>query len=416
MSAFIYNNKTINNVLIVGYGITGKSIHSYLNQFSLDISISDNVDDFTSQDLQSYDLIAVSPGIPLNREPYSVLKSFGNITSDIDLFYNHISSKNIKMIGITGSNGKSTIVTMLDYVLTNIGKKSILVGNIGTPILSQVNEGFEYCVVELSSFQIDLLKIAKFDVACVINISQDHLDRYNDFAEYIQSKLNLEKFTKDFFIYDFEESGLKYTGDFSIDNQVIYCDKTKLINLSETKLSGSYNLDNIAVVLSILAELDLDVVKAINAIKTFKGLKHRCNNLGQINGVTYINDSKGTNVGATQAAIDSLANGKNVVLLLGGVAKGGDFTIMAPSIEKYVKYISVYGRDADFIIGQLPNGVDITKSQSMPEAVDKAIGYANSTDVVLFSPACASFDEFRSYEHRGDEFEKIFNNLKIKKG
>jgi UDP-N-acetylmuramoylalanine--D-glutamate ligase len=415
MLDLIYNQKIIKNVLIVGYGITGKSIDSYLQQFNLNISISSSSDDFLNMNLDTYDLVAVSPGIPLNQEPYKRLFSFKEkITSDIDLFYNATKQKDHKVIAVTGSNGKSTVVTMLNTVLNDLGYKSILVGNIGTPILSLIDNDFEYCVIELSSFQIDLLQISKFDISCVINITQDHLDRYDSYAQYIQSKLNLEKFSEDFFIYDFESKGIKNRLSITIVDNSIYMNGNKLLSIEETKLLGKYNLDNIVVVLTILNKLNLNIFDSIEKIKTFNSLKHRCNNLGKINNIAYINDSKGTNVGATQAAIDSLSNGKNIVLLLGGVAKGGDFTVMQNSLLKGVKSICVYGRDAEYIVHQLPKNMDISICVNMSQAINLAKTKAISGDIILLSPACASFDEFKNYEHRGDEFEKIVNNLKIK--
>ncbi|MFC4891973.1 UDP-N-acetylmuramoyl-L-alanine--D-glutamate ligase [Pseudofrancisella aestuarii] len=416
MLSFFYKDVLINKILIVGYGSTGKSVEVYLEKYNVEVHISSSEADFLEKNLETYDLLVVSPGIPLNKNPYSNLENYkSKIISDIDLYYDAIKAKQIKLIAVTGSNGKSTVVTMLDTVLNNLGYKSILVGNIGTPILSKINDDVEFCVVEISSFQIDLLKDTKFDVSCVINISHDHLDRYDSYQEYIESKLNLEKFSREFFVYDFEGKGLKYNTVFSIRKSCIYKKEEKILALEETKLFGLHNLENIIVVLSILEKFNIDHKKVITELKEFEGLKHRCNKIGEIRGVSYINDSKGTNVGATVVAIDNLTNSKNIVLLLGGVAKGGDFSIMQRSVIGKVKFICIYGKDAEYIKVQLEkyfSNFEVLKD--MKTAFAKTVNIASKNDIVLLSPACASFDEFRNYEHRGEEFIKLFNEYKEK--
>ena len=233
MSNFYFNGSEISSVLIVGYGATGKSINDYLKAFnSIKIDVSHNDDEFVGFNLNEYDLIAVSPGIPLNSEIYRELDAYRHkVVSDIELFYQEMKGTLSKTIAVTGSNGKSTVVTMLNYVLNYLGYKSILIGNIGTPALDELKKEFDFCVIELSSFQIDLLKKAKFDVGCVINVSPDHLDRYASFAEYKQSKLNLEKFSKDFIAYDVDSHGVKYDGNYAVLRENIYKDSHKILDI-----------------------------------------------------------------------------------------------------------------------------------------------------------------------------------------
>lgn len=414
MLSFFYKDVLINKILIVGYGSTGKSVEIYLEKYNVEVDISLCESDFLEKKLEEYDLLVVSPGIPLNKNLYSNLENYkSKIISDIDLYCDAIKAKKIKIIAVTGSNGKSTVVTMLNNVLNNLGYKSVLVGNIGTPILSKVNDDVEFCVLEISSFQIDLLKDAKFDVSCVINISHDHLDRYSSYQEYIESKLNLEKFSKDFFVYDFEGKGLKYNSEFSVIDSSIYKKEQRILALKETKLFGLHNLENIIVVLSILEKFNINHKKIIAELKEFEGLKHRCNKIGEIRGVSYINDSKGTNVGATVVAINNLTESKNIILLLGGVAKGGDFSIMQKSITEKVKFVCIYGKDAEYIRVQLQKYFsNFEVFEDMKTAFVKAVNIASKNDIVLLSPACASFDKFRNYEHRGEEFIKLFNEYK----
>ncbi|AHH46891.1 UDP-N-acetylmuramoylalanine--D-glutamate ligase [Francisella tularensis subsp. holarctica PHIT-FT049] len=415
MFSFYFNDNKITKLLMVGYGSTGKSVCDFLANFiDITVDISQNDDEFVNYDLNSYDLITVSPGIPLNKSPYRALTKFKDkIVSDIDIFYQYIKDTKAKTIAVTGSNGKSTVVTMTDFVLKDLGYKSILVGNIGTPALNKIGEKFDYCVVEVSSFQINLFNCVRFDLGCIINVSPDHLDRYQNFEQYKQSKLNLAKFSNDFFVYDVH-NGIKYAGEYQIIRGAIYRNSTKLLDIVETKLFGEHNLENIIVVLNILDRLGLDINQAIDSIKKFKGLEHRCKIVKKVNGTTYINDSKGTNVGATIAALNSITNSKNIILLLGGVAKGGDFSLMIKSLDKYVKYVYIYGADKEYIESYIKGYYKYQLCNNMKQAFELASQKANSNEIVLLSPACASFDEFSGYAQRGEVFQNLVAQLEQK--
>ena len=414
MFSFYFNDVKISKLLMVGYGVTGESVCDFLANFiDIKVDISQSDEDFDHYDLDSYDLIAVSPGIPLNKSPYRVLSKYNDkIVSDIDIFYQYIKNTKSKTIAVTGSNGKSTVVTLLDFVLRELGYKSILVGNIGTPALNKIDEKFDYCVIEASSFQIDIFHSVKFDIGCVINVSLDHLDRYASFGEYKQSKLNLANFSEDFFVYDVHNNGIKYAGEYEIVRSSIYKNTTKLLDIAEINLFGEHNLENIIVVLNILDKLGLDVFKAIDAIKKFKGLAHRCKIVKNINGTTYINDSKGTNVGATVAALNSITSTKSIVLLLGGVAKDGDFSLMAESLKKYVKYVFIYGQDKEYIEESIKDTCKYELCDNMHQAFELASRKSQDSEIVLLSPACASFDEFDNYVKRGEAFEDYVRQLK----
>lgn len=413
MYSFYFNDEKITKLLMVGYGATGKSVCDYLDSFiDLQVDISQNDDEFISIDLGAYDLIVVSPGIPIDKSPYRKLSNYkAKVVSDIDIFYQKVKSSSAKTIAVTGSNGKSTIVTMLDFVLNKLGYKSVLVGNIGIPALNKIDEDFDYCVVETSSFQIDLFNSVEFDLGCVINVSPDHLDRYQGFEQYKQSKLNLAKFCRDFFVYDVHNNGVKYSGEYEVVRGSIYRNATKLLDITETNLFGNHNLENIIVVLNILDRLDIDTTRAVEAVKKFKGLANRCKVVKKVDGVTYINDSKGTNVGATVAALNSITNKRNIILLLGGLAKGGDFSLMIKSLRKYVKYIFVYGEDKEYIKTYIEDFCEYEMCENISEAFRLASQRAQSSEIVLLSPACSSFDEFENYVKRGEYFEKLVKQL-----
>lgn len=209
-------------------------------------------------------------------------------------------------------------------------------------------------------------------------------------------------------------NGIKYAGEYQIIRGAIYRNSTKLLDIVETKLFGEHNLENIIVVLNILDRLGLDINQAIASIKKFKGLEHRCKIVKKVNGTTYINDSKGTNVGATIAALNSITNSKNIILLLGGVAKGGDFSLMIKSLDKYVKYVYIYGADKEYIESYIKGYCKYQLCNNMKQAFELASQKANSNEIVLLSPACASFDEFSGYAQRGEVFQNLVAQLEQK--
>lgn len=416
MSYYLFQENKISNVLIVGFGKTGKSIYKFLSEFySLNIQISNNDTEFVKYELLSFDMIAVSPGIPINKPPYNSLMLHEiKIVSDIDLYYDHLKSINskTKLVAVTGSNGKSTIVTMLNHVLTDLGYKSVLTGNIGESPLESLNDKYDFCIIEISSFQIDLLSITRFDLGCITNISPDHLDRYDSYDSYKKSKLNLDKFCHKMLIYDVDGSGYKYDSVYRVDGELLLKNECEILRLSQTYLFGSHNLENIIVTLGLFDILGVSIDKSILSIKQFKGLEHRCSLVGIVDGVTYINDSKGTNVGATKAALSSVTSSKNIIILLGGVAKGGDFTLMFDELSKFVKFAYIYGEDKMYIHKQICGVFDYVICNNMTDAMTLAHNKSQKNDIVLLSPACASFDEFNSYTERGNVFENFVNNQK----
>jgi len=421
--SFIFNNKQISKILVVGLGISGISVVKFLEKYNLTIDTFDTKNtqqEFTGIDLENYDLICISPGIPLNNKGFTNLHNYKNKwLSDIDIFAGFFKNK---IIAITGSNGKSTVVTMLDFVLNKLGKKSFLGGNIGTPALLGLKNTYDIAVLELSSFQLDLLHTQKnfFDIGYILNITPDHLDRYADFQDYILSKLSLEKFSKKFLIYD--ASGVEcYTNNLfysnlKIINDYIYLDDEMIIDFKQSKLSGNHNLENIVVVLDIVLKLNLgvNIHKIIECLLEFTSLAHRCNSIGFINEVEYINDSKSTNVASTLAALKGLGENKNILLLLGGLSKRGNFTVLKNIITEKVKLCIVYGKDKEIITTQLDDIVPLKIANSFAEAINLAKDNSQKNDIVLLSPACASFDMFKGFEHRGECFEKLVNSNKIK--
>lgn len=445
---FYYQTRQINRVLVVGLGVSGAAVVNYLKSYALEIDIFDqnpknvsvivDYQNFDEINLESYDLIVVAPGIPVNKAPFNQLyRHWHKVVGDIELFALAIASgsdeknhkqKRQKVIAITGSNGKSTVVSLIFHVLKSLGINTALGGNIGIPALSLIDENVDVYVLEVSSFQIDLLKHAQFDVVAVLNLSPDHLDRYADYKAYCHAKLALLTRGK-YSVMNAKQKDLlndRVDATFSyFNNEATYVDDDKAIfhhevfcQQSELILQGKHNLENILAVLTVLNELmslsDDNKAKIKSAVATFNPLAHRCRLVRTFENIRYINDSKATNIASTEAALFGLGNQetKNIIILLGGLAKGADFSELVPVLKTYVRKAVVYGQDRMSIYQAIANEVDCTLCQSFDEAFNAATTLACQNDIVLLSPACASFDGFLSYAHRGEYFEELVNKLR----
>lgn len=504
---FYYQTQQIKHVLVMGLGVSGVAVVNYLKAYVLEIDIFDqhpkntqvavDYQNFDEISLESYDLIVVAPGIPINKAPFNQLyRHWHKVVGDIELFALHIAACNAtrshkqKVIAVTGSNGKSTVVSLLFHVLKSLGINAALGGNIGTPALSLIDEKVDVYVLEISSFQIDLLKHAQFDVVAVLNLSPDHLDRYADYKAYCDAKLALFARGKYRAMNAKQKDLLNHRVDDTLsyfNNDVTYIDDDKAIfhhevfcRQPEVILQGRHNLENILAVLVILEmiagalatsrqacdfkntppvydchpsykegnQVDSEVevplfargvpsmrggvlgeggsleqaiglsdsskAKIKSAIATFNPLAHRCRLVRTFEHILYINDSKATNIASTEAALIGLRSKetKNIIILLGGLAKGADFSELVPVLKTYVRKAIVYGQDRMSIYQAIANEVDCTLCQSLDEAFNAATTLACQNDIVLLSPACASFDGFLSYAHRGEYFEELVNKLR----
>lgn len=442
---FYYQTQQINRVLVLGLGISGVSVVDFLITYALEIDIFDqnsqnshfsiDYQNFDNIELESYDLIVVSPGIPVNKSPFNRLQfHWHNVISDIELFALHIAihnnnrNKRQKVIAVTGSNGKSTVVSLLYHVLKNLGIQAAVGGNIGIPALNLINKKINVYVLEISSFQIDLLKKAQFDITVVLNLSPDHLDRYADYEMYCNVKLGLlargkynlinakqkslitEKTYKNLHYFNTEATCIN--DDKAVFNNEIFCQQ------SEIFLQGKHNLENILAVLLVLDKLmmSLNDNKAIikDAIASFNPLSHRCRFIRDFKGIRYINDSKATNIASTEAALIGLGSkdAKNIIVLLGGLTKGTDFSELLPVLKIYAEKALIYGQDRIQIYQAIVGEVDCVLCENFDQAFNTGVMLACQNDIVLLSPGCASFDGFSNYVHRGEYFEKLVNELR----
>ena len=339
-------------------------------------------------------------------------------------------SESMNVVGITGTNGKTTTVTCLYNVLKkefNVVKS----GNIGNPfseIIYQQNKSkdssTDFCILELSSFQIDDIDTFKPDIAMILNISRDHLDRYEDFSDYSNSKMGLFKNMThdDLIIYNHDDSILcdeiekidrvfmSYSLDkkfsrFHLDNREIKSSNSdEILKIDDCKISGIHNVSNFIGVATIGSYLGLNDKEIFESLREFEGLRHRFEIFKEINGIRFINDSKATNIASVEVAINSIDS--NIILVMGGLPKDSDFSNILQYSDS-IKSIIAYGVASDDICASLSDSLEVKKIKKFDEAINYAIDLAEKGDSVLMSPGCASYDQFRNFEERGDFFKNI---------
>ncbi len=389
----------------------------------------------TEKKILNADLIMKSPGIPNKVALIEQIKKKGiSIVSEIEFASKYT---NATIIGITGSNGKTTTTMLANHILREAKLNVGMAGNIGDSFAQMVAENDkEYYVLEISSFQLDDIKSFKPHIAIITNITPDHLDRYNyKFENYIASKFRIaeNQTENDYFIYDADDQVLtdwlkqhpvkSKLLPFSIENSIeegAYIKNKKIkistnnkkIKMSTDKLAleGKHNLKN-AMAASTVAKL-LNVRKATirESLENFQAVEHRLEKVLKIQSVQYVNDSKATNVNATFYALDSMS--KPIVWIVGGVDKGNDYTSLMPLVREKVKAVICLGLDNSKIISAFGDVVDfMTETVSMEDAVRIAYKITQKGDSVLLSPACASFDLFENYEDRGRQFKNAVRSL-----
>ena len=426
-------------IVIVGLGVTGLSVVRFLVGKGIEPVVLDTREhppgeselkqqfpqvsyyfgSFDKDQLATAKQLVVSPGISVNTPEISYAKSQGvEVVGDIELF---AQAADAPVIAITGSNGKSTVTTLVGEIFEKAGWKTGVGGNIGLPALELLGKGNKVYVLELSSFQLETLESLKPQAAVVLNISEDHMDRYDSFASYIKAKESIYKNAVNVVVnrddvvvskMSVAENAVGFTvsqtdaDDFSlqeINGQIwIVRDGKSLLNTDDLFVDGLHNVANVMASLALIDSFDLPEESVIDAIKSFTGLPHRMQCIASSDGVNWINDSKATNVGAAQAAIEGLAG--NIILIAGGECKDADLSALKKPVEQHVKNLILIGRDADKIEESCKGSTEIVHASCMYDAVVKAKQFAVSGDHVLLSPACASFDMFKNYEHRGEVF------------
>ena len=380
--------------------------------------------------------IIKSPGIDQKSDLIvEIKKNRNDIISEIEFGFSQTDSK---IIGVTGSNGKTTTATMIYHILKKSGFNVALAGNIGRSFSGSIAEqNYQIYVLELSSFQLDNILNFSPDISVITSITPDHLDRYNyDFDEYIKSKLNitLNQSTNQFLIFNSDDKVLRKAvkryaqnvtqfpygfnppkGDLvtTVKKKSIIVKEKKNIKMYDTlnfSLKGRHNLLNAMAAVSVARLLKVSNKCIRDSLISFSNVEHRLEEVLKIQNITYINDSKATNVNATYYALESMEG--QTVWIVGGIDKGNNYIELLPLVREKVKSIICIGLDNEKIIESFSPVVDVlVETQSMSEAVKIAHKLANKKDYVLLSPACASFDLFKNYEDRGNQFKEAVRNL-----
>lgn len=381
------------------------------------------------------DLIVPSPGVPADFALLLKAKSAGvTIWSEIELAYRFLQGP---LIGITGSNGKTTTTALIEHILRNAGFPTILAGNIGTPLISRVADSKKntLTVVELSSFQLELIETFRPNISLLLNITPDHLDRHHTLESYAAAKARIfENQTEDDAailnaddaattphapkrsrVYWFSRKRRVTEGAYLHGEDLVFRqDGTEetIIKRGEIPLVGGHNLENVlaAIVASRLAGALAPAVA--KGIRSFAGVEHRLESVAEIHGVRYYNDSKATNVDATLKALEAFAG--RVLIILGGKDKDSDYTVLRKPLSEKAILALLIGAAAEKIDRQISGSVAIDRAETLEQAVETASRTAHSGDVVLLAPACASFDQFKNYEHRGRVFKDLVRQLEVR--
>lgn len=439
-------------VLVVGLGDTGLSVARYLRNLEINFAITDSrdkpplCDEFRQQmpdvpvftggfDEAAFKVathLVVSPGVSLKEK--SVIQAIARgaiIISDIDLF---ACSVDAPIIAITGSNGKSTVTTMLGEMAKAAGKSVAVGGNLGTPALdlleqeAQTSRPKELYVLELSSFQLERTSLLNAAAATVLNVTADHLDRHADIAEYGREKQRVFRGNghrvinaDDPIVNAMVSDALDRVSTFSIKKEADFYlgfrdgieylmhKECCLMPLADLPLEGRHNAANALAALALGMAVGLDAQAMCQALRKFKGLDHRMQRVAEMRGVIWVNDSKATNIGACVAALEGYE--RKVILIAGGDAKGADMTELTPVIREKAKSVVLMGKDARLIEAALNGCVPVYNADNMVQAVQIAAGLATAGDSVLLSPACASLDQYKNYQDRGNKFTKAVLDL-----
>ncbi len=445
-------NRLDTDTVIVGMGKTGLSCARYLTRSGKRFAMADTREhppmmdiirnEFPGIDLYPGELgeevilqagqIIISPGVSVNVPVLAKAKAAGiPVIGDIELF-SRIATDPV--IAITGSNGKSTVTTLLAEMARADGLKVAVGANLGTPALDLLTEGnVDSYILELSSFQLETVTSLNAKAAVVLNVTDDHMDRYDSLEDYAAAKarifngdgviilnrddpLVMKMQRNDRAVYTFslgEPEGDNYgVRDYGNEDWLVK-GQEKIIPRSDLKLVGNHNISNALAAIALADVMNIKRSSIIKILQGFSGLPHRCQWVAKINGVDWYNDSKGTNIGASIAAIKGLGKKGRIILIAGGDSKGADFSVLSEIAREYLCGVVLIGRDAHRIRQVLEGLVPLVDAIDMPAAVNAAKNMADSGDVVLLSPACASLDMFENYQARGEAFMNAVNELKV---
>ena len=438
-------------VLVVGLGKSGLAAARFLKTLGARVTVSDArpamliaelselLDQGFSVEAGSHglltfrrqDLIVVSPGVPMSTPELKQVRAMGaHIIGELELGAQYLKGE---MIAVTGSNGKTTTTSLIGEILKAAGRSTLVGGNIGRPVTAMVEESTpeSWSVLEVSSFQLETVETFKPRIALVLNITPDHLDRHGTFEVYAGLKARITEFqtADDFLVLNGEDKETQMIaaktkaqvywfsgrrpmkqGAFVHGESILFVPREgakaePVMPVAEISLAGAHNVENVlaAVCAARLAGVESETIRA--AVRAFKAVEHRLEFVREVGGVRYYNDSKATNVDATMKAVEAFAGG--IHLILGGKDKGSDYRVLEPLLRARVKTVITIGSAAEKIEHQLEGVVKIERAETLQRAVAFVQAAAVAGDTVLLAPACASFDQFESYEQRGRVFKEL---------
>jgi UDP-N-acetylmuramoylalanine--D-glutamate ligase len=438
-------------VVVVGLGLTGLSVARFLLRRGIEVAVTDSrsappelaalhalaaqtgrlvtvrAGGFDAALLQQADLVVVSPGVPISGPFFELARARGlPVVGDIELFARLAAAP---VAGITGTNGKSTVTTLLAGIAARAGVPVRAGGNLGPPALELLDVASALYVLEISSFQLESTDSLRLKAAAVLNVTPDHLDRYPDLASYAAAKARIYAHCE-VAVINLDDPLVSAMGrqrprtlsfslragagaDYALQalggGAWLVRRGEPLLSLGELKIAGAHNAANALAALALAEALALPVGAALEELRSFAGLAHRTQWIAEVRGVRFINDSKGTNVGATVAAVTGLPG--SLLLILGGDGKGQDFTPLRAAFSGKVRYAALIGRDAGQLAQALAGICECEYTGSLEEAVQRAAQRAQPGETVLLSPACASLDMFHNYAHRGSVFAEAVQRL-----
>lgn len=432
--------------LVIGMGKSGVAVYDFLQAAGdLVVGLDDNhatvqrlldtgVRASTSVDIQMFDRVVLSPGVsPQHRLVQEAEKLGLPMIGEMQLAFEALQPLGQSSVAITGTNGKTTVTLLITHILQKAGLPAYALGNVGVPLTSYVRTAKpeEMLIVELSSYQLDTLYLPIFDVGLILNITPDHLDRYGTMRAYAQSKCRLQAcLKKEGTLWVHESVALEFKEELHHSyhtygrspNCTLWTDQVALLGHSGAEVIlpahykelGFHESENVLAAWIACKQLGIDANTFLQGLQSFQKPKHRIEWVASIKGVDYINDSKGTNIDATIKAVQSIK--KPLILIAGGVDKGASYQVWKTSFKTQVRYVIALGAAASKIAADLGPDWHVKIVTCLAEAVALSYSLAEEGDAVLLSPGCSSYDMFRDYAHRGDEFKQIVEELKEKKG
>jgi UDP-N-acetylmuramoylalanine--D-glutamate ligase len=441
-------------VLVVGLGKSGVASALFLKERGARVTVSDTkspdqlreeipvlldhgiaveTGGHGERTFRGQDLIVVSPGVPVDAPPLVQARASGEpVIGEIELAAQNLPGP---IVAITGSNGKTTTTTLVGEILAAGGLPVAVGGNIGTPAISLVGAATSgtVAVLEVSSFQLETIQTFRPKLAVILNITPDHLDRHRTFQTYVDAKARIfeNQQASDFAVLNEDDPTCRTLGDrtraqvfwfsrkqelskgaYARDGKVFFRDgggQREIMLVSEIPLKGAHNIENVLAGVCAGVLMGCSPEQIGKAIQAFKAVEHRLEYVATIKGVEYFNDSKATNVDATIKALESFP--KNIHLILGGKDKGSDYTVLNDLLRERVKRVYTIGAAAEKIESHIKGAAEIVHTETLENAIRRAAAVAEPGDIVLLAPACASFDQFQSYNHRGRVFKEVVHNL-----